>query len=95
MTVQECMHRWRPGSYDWNWTQEADFIMREHPNQFLALAESIEKHGLREAIDKEDPICLGDDGRVWEGHHRLVAASKVDKTLELPSDVIHGRTVLG
>ena len=25
----------------------------------------------------EQPVCLGDDGRVWDGHHRIVAARRL------------------
>jgi ParB-like chromosome segregation protein Spo0J len=32
---------------------------------------SIEKTGIRE------PILLGNDGRVWDGHHRITAAHQL------------------
>jgi hypothetical protein len=25
----------------------------------------------------EQPVCLGSDGRVWDGHHRIVAARRL------------------
>jgi hypothetical protein len=36
----------------------------------------LEEH-LREVGRIEQPICLGDDGRVWDGHHRVVAAVRL------------------
>lgn len=32
---------------------------------------------LREQGEVTQPICLGTDGRVWDGHHRLVAAKRL------------------
>lgn len=31
----------------------------------------------------EQPVCLGPDGRVWDGHHRIVAARRLGLT-EIP-----------
>lgn len=58
-----------------------------------ALEKSIGAHELRCAQDGEDAICLGSDGRVWQGHHRLIAAAIVDGDLLLPEDAYMGHEV--
>lgn len=65
---------WRPGSGDWTWGDEAADIIRVDGAAFAEMVERMALYGLREPTDDEEPICLGDDGRVWEGHHRLIAA---------------------
>jgi ParB-like chromosome segregation protein Spo0J len=42
-----------------------------------SLVADISANGVRE------PILLGDDGRVWDGHHRICAAIELNLT-ELP-----------
>lgn len=32
---------------------------------------------LRDVGAIEQPVCLGGDGRVWDGHHRIVAAIRL------------------
>jgi len=36
----------------------------------------LEEH-LREVGAITQPVCLGGDGRVWDGHHRIVAAIRL------------------
>lgn len=58
----------RPGSRDWTWADEAaDLIERDGP-ALDELIRSVATEGVRE------PVLLGDDGRVWDGHHRIIAA---------------------
>lgn len=90
LSVFQVMCRWRPGSHEWGWEDELRDLRRRDHAAFQALVTSVEAHGLREARDGEEPICLGDDGRVWSGHHRLLAASEVDPRLTLPPGVIFG-----
>jgi hypothetical protein len=48
------------------WDEEFEWIGTCHyPRKLIA---DIAVNGIRE------PILLGDDGRVWDGHHRLYAA---------------------
>lgn len=67
MRASEIMNRWRPGSYDppWTWLDE----MRDlaGPEQDL-LTEYVRANGV------PGRVYLGNDGRVWDGHHRLIAA---------------------
>ena len=64
---------WRPGSQDWTWKDEYhDLINRPE-------TKAIEKRCLKEGwhyANKTHPITLGNDGRVWDGHHRIVLAIK-------------------
>lgn len=55
------------GSGDWSWEEEVKKLAnRDRTKQ---LVESIRVEGIRE------PILLGNDGRVWDGHHRITAAT--------------------
>lgn len=51
------------------WDAEFEFLRREHSGQIDRLATSVQETGIQE------PILLGSDGRVWDGHHRLCVAS--------------------
>lgn len=68
MSPEGIMLGWRPGSYDepWSWKDERKAIWKEHSTQDLLI--DIRDNGIRE------PVILGDDGRVWEGHHRICIA---------------------
>jgi hypothetical protein len=69
----EIMGRWQPGSYDthpdtgapWTWSDEiADIRSRD---ELAPLLFSVRLLGILA------PALMGDDGRVWGGHHRIVA----------------------
>jgi hypothetical protein len=69
MNVDFIMSTWRPGSYPepWSWADEiADLKSRGELHSMSA-------DFLREAAWDES-IILGGDGRVWDGHHRIIAA---------------------
>lgn len=80
MPLAEVMRRWRPGSYDppWDWDDEERelhaFVCAccgEPGHYQRQLEEYIAKHGITQGV------CLGTDGRVWDGHHRIVAAKRL------------------
>ena len=57
------------GSGDWSWQEEyAKLYERDYQR---ALTEQIRVNGITE------PILLGNDGRVWDGHHRICAAMHI------------------
>lgn len=57
---------WVPGSYDdWSWDDETDDLLDGDMSWLLF---DIGREGVK------NPILLGSDGRVWDGHHRIVAA---------------------
>lgn len=62
---------WRPGSRDWTWADEYADLIND------AVTARIDQRIRSEGIDFADkfaPILLGNDGRVWDGHHRIVLA---------------------
>lgn len=67
MNLKRLMKNYRPGSYDppWGWRDEASDLL---PRLESALIKDIAKNGIL------TPVLLGDDGRVWDGHHRIVIA---------------------
>lgn len=51
------------------WSDEfADLWNRDYRAMY-DLSDSVNQYGVR------NPILLGNDGRVWDGHHRLAAAT--------------------
>lgn len=83
MPLSTLMEGWRPGSSDatgWNWLDEAaDLWTRpcacceRYGHHQFKLAQYMAEHSKR-TWPFDYPILLGDDGRVWDGHHRIVAA---------------------
>lgn len=73
MPLRRILAEWRPGSHDWSWDDEyADLVDDDVTRQ-------IEERVLDEGIGFTDhiaPVLLGSDGRVWDGHHRIVLAMK-------------------
>lgn len=77
MPLQELIERISPGHRQppWSWDQEeADIRARlclccGRPGHHQQLVEQrMAKHGFT------DGVCVGDDGRLHDGHHRIVAA---------------------
>lgn len=58
----------RVGSGDWSWQEEYDRLWADQTNYMDTLATRIQKEGIRE------PVLLGSDGRIWDGHHRIAVA---------------------
>jgi hypothetical protein len=59
----------RPGSQDppWTWHDESRDLWTREPDPMLALVADIKANGQLE------PVMVGDDGRLWDGHHRVAA----------------------
>lgn len=51
-----------------SWDDEIRWLWLNHTNKMARILVSIAKEGIHK------PILLGDDGRVWDGHHRIAAA---------------------
>lgn len=49
-----------PAEFEWLWTEDAE--------KMVALVQDIAANGIKE------PILLGPDGSIWDGHHRIAAA---------------------
>lgn len=70
--MSDLLGKVRPGSADWTWPEEfADLDSRE-PEYLERLKADIERRGIR------SPVEVGDDGRLWNGHHRVRIAVLLD-----------------
>ena len=71
------LDNWRPGSahetlvQKWTWKDEFEWIFKEDDYDKYGLLVSISRFGLKE------PILLGDDWRVWDGHHRIYVCARL------------------
>lgn len=73
MKPASLMARWRPGSGPWPWPAELVDIAAREPEAFAALVASVRALGVRV------PVLLGNDARVWDGHHRVDEAELFDR----------------
>lgn len=94
-TVVQLMNRWRPGSHDddWTWADEKRDLWSRDSQAMCRLQSSIRMHGFRPAEPGEEPIILGNDGRLWSGHHRILAAASIDLDMRLPAGTLVVRHV--
>lgn len=65
--VLDC---WQDGDVR-GWAEEFAWLESNHGDALDLLTDSIRADGIRE------PIVLGSDGRVWDGHHRLYVATRL------------------
>jgi hypothetical protein len=76
MTPDEIMEGWKPGLQEgigWTWHQAYNYMHRRDKERTAKLAAAIVREGFGLA-DSSSPIKLGSDGRVQNGHHRIVIA---------------------
>jgi hypothetical protein len=80
MPLADLLRDYRPGSYDppWTWAnEERDIRAREclccgKDGHYQEMLEAhLAEHGLTQGV------CLGGAGRVWDGHHRIIAARRL------------------
>lgn len=67
MGLNDLLKQYRDGD-EIGWQNEFDELWSREPGYMDHLCDSINRCGIT------IPILLGDDGRVWDGHHRLAAA---------------------
>lgn len=73
--LEHLLGIYKVGSGDWSWQEECeDLYETQHQ---INLTESIRLKGIKE------PVLLGSDGRIWDGHHRICAALHLGIT-EIP-----------
>ncbi|WP_323986217.1 ParB N-terminal domain-containing protein [Microbacterium plantarum] len=53
------------------WETEFAWLEEHHPQKIAELMDDIHAVGIQE------PILLGSDGRIWDGHHRIYAAHRL------------------
>lgn len=70
MLLADLITRWAPGSQGagWGWGDECFWCWDHHRDAMADLVADIASNGIRA------PVLLGNDGRVWDGHHRICAA---------------------
>ncbi len=70
MPLDLLMRHWAPGSHPqpWTWDDEAKEMMLRCPDKLASIEADIAGHGLTQGV------YPGPDGRMWDGHHRTVAA---------------------
>lgn len=68
LTVDYIQEHFTPGESANSWADEFGWIIDLDNGRLGALLTDIEQNGIKV------PILLGDDGRVWNGHHRLLIA---------------------
>lgn len=67
MRVSDILEQYDAGD-GWAWSVEFEWLRKNHGRALRELARSVLQYGVRE------PIVLGKDRRVWDGHHRLYIA---------------------
>lgn len=70
MSLDTLLQSYKDGD-EHGWAEEFRYLMSEHGERIRSLTAAIQAEGIRE------PILLGNDGRVWDGHHRLCVASRL------------------
>ncbi len=74
MAVKEIVDTWRP--YNWaTWEETRIYFNANESDLMRRLAARVLNEGIGFADDYA-PIELGPDGKVWDGHHRLVIAKE-------------------
>ncbi len=73
LPLGSVLSNWRDGD-DHGWATEFEWLDKNHRVQLDTLAASIQETGIQE------PILLGNDGRVWDGHHPLYVALELGMT---------------
>lgn len=68
MDTHTLLRSYRDGD-EHGWTTEFTWLWTHHRAHLLSLLDSVIHSGIQE------PILVGDDGRVWDGHHRLAVAA--------------------
>lgn len=76
MPLAEVLDQYQDGD-EHGWDVEFALLRSQWPDYIASLTASIRFYGIRE------PILLGYDGRVWDGHHRLCVADALGLT-EVP-----------
>lgn len=69
IALTEFLATIKPGSRgdDWTWDDESLDLWRHDQATMRRLTDDIAANG------QQTPVTVGDDGRVWDGHHRVAA----------------------
>lgn len=83
MNLGYLIRNYTPGDGH-TWADEFRWLEAHNGSKLLKLKSDIFVNGIRE------PILLGDDGRIWDGHHRIWVAQLLG-IKEVP--VEHAQTI--
>lgn len=67
MRLTQVLAEYEDGN-DTGWPVEFAWLWMNHAEQMVELIQDVIKNGIQE------PILLGPDGSIWDGHHRIAAA---------------------
>lgn len=75
MSVARLLAEIAPSTHDenWTWHDEMRWLDDMHAERFAALVADIDRRGQR------TPVIVGDDGRLWDGHHRVCALARLGR----------------
>ena len=65
--LQDILDNYKDGD-EHGWEIEFRFLRLEHSDRIEELSAEVLRDGMKE------PVLLGSDDRVWDGHHRLCVA---------------------
>ena len=69
--VSQIITFWRPGSAEHSWADEyADAMAQDRTAEIY---KRVDSEGIA-FMDRVAPVLLGNDGRIWDGHHRICIA---------------------
>lgn len=57
-----------PGDDDWSWRSQFKWLEKNHLQELMELRQNLAMRG------QKFPIYVGEDGRLWNGHHRVWCA---------------------
>lgn len=79
MPLADLLAQYAPGSHDqpWTWDDEERELhaFPDHEGVAGGYQKRLEAYVATNGISQG--VCLGNDGRVWDGHHRIVAARRL------------------
>lgn len=78
LTYSQLTSIWNVGSGEWSWPEELRRLSSStgpHYQNFIEVFVSVSAHGIKE------PVLLGPDRRVWDGHHRIVIAGMLNVSI--------------
>lgn len=67
LSIETIFTEWEDGD-GIGWDASAEWLEEHDWNNTHTLKRDIEQNGIT------TPVLLGDDGRVWDGHHRIYCA---------------------
>lgn len=71
VSVEALTEIYKPGSGCWSWDEEMSDLLDWDREKMIELKRDILKHGILE------PVTLGNEGRIWDGHHRICIAREL------------------